>query len=156
MELFDIPRKEIPSRYSLEKSGVLVENYWGKGCGYRDILDKNIAKRVLKYLPSTTFTKNLDDADVDIRYITYNVKNSYTIDYHNDYCAATLIIYMYKDPDMIDRFYVDGNKVEGQWKCSSLSSPYKALLFNGYKEHGGVLVGDGVRNVLVIHFDSSY
>ena len=151
MELFDIPRRTIPSRYSLEKSGVLEENYWGKGCGFRSIQEPEIAKSVLKSLPSTKLTRSLDTEGADIRYITYNIKDSYTIDYHNDSCDATLIVYIYKDPEIIDRFYVDGKKVEGQWRRSSLSS-YKALLFNGYKEHGGVLVGDGVRKVLVIHF----
>jgi len=148
--LFDIPRRAIPSMYMLGKSGVLESDYWGKGCGFRSIQDSEIAKSILPYVP-TYLTKNLDFNSVDARYISYNVKDHYTISYHNDSCDATLIVYMYKDPEMTDRFYVDGTKVEGQWTRSSLSS-YKALIFNGHAEHGGVLIGDGVRKVLVLHF----
>jgi hypothetical protein len=149
--LFDIPRRAIPSMYMLGKSGVLEEDYWGKGCGFRSICEPEIAKSILHHIPETELTNNLDINSVDARYISYNVKDHYTISYHNDSCDATLIVYMYKDPDMIDRFYVDGEKVEGQWRRSSLSS-YKAMLFNGHAEHGGVLIGDGVRKVLVLHF----
>ena len=101
MELFDVSRRSIPSIYSLEKTGILEEDYWGKGCGFRSIQEPEIAKNILKNLPSTEFTRRLNTEGADIRYITYNIKDSYTIDYHNDSCDATLIVYIYKDGNLL-------------------------------------------------------
>ena len=149
MELFNIPRRAIPSMYMLGKSGQLEADYWGKGCGYRSIREPEIAKSILQYIPKTKLTKDLDC--VDIRYIIYNLTGKYTITTHNDSCDATIIVYMYKDPKIhTDDFHIDGKALLGQWSKNNYE--YRAVIFNGYSEHGGILEGFGQRKVLVLHF----
>ena len=151
MELFDIPRRAIPSMYMLGKSGKLESDYWGKGCGFRSIRDSEIAKSVLPHIPKTKLTKNLDLDRVDIRYITYNLNGRYTIATHNDYCDVTLIVYIYKDTAIhTDDFHIEGTKLLGQW--SKNNSSYRAIIFDGHSEHGCILEGVGQRKVLVFHF----
>ena len=151
MELFDIPREAIPSMYMLGKSGVLKSDYWGKGCGFRSIRDSIIVKSILPHIPKTKLTKNLDIDNVDIRYIIYNINGKYTISDHKDYCDATIIIYMYKNHKIhTDDFHIKGKKISGQW---SNNVGYRAIIFDGYSVHGGILEGEGQRKVLVLHFN---
>lgn len=157
-ETHTIPKKIIPTNFD----GKLKPEYWGKETNLTvvsKIIGVELFKKILSHIsPDKTILIQLPEADdvtpsnLVTHYIEYNINDTYEITRHHDGCSLTIIIYIYKDTDVKDEFYIDGEAYnEDRWNKNNDS--YKVLSFNGYIEHWGKLTGKGERKVLVFHYD---
>ena len=158
MENHTIPKNIIPKKLYGEYEPAM----WGEETTLI-IIPENIGVKIFKkvmshisldkktlpwpFLKDCVFTHSLTT-----HYIKYDISDTYEITKHNDSCNLTMIIYLYKDTNVKDEFYIDGNEcTEERWNINDDS--YAVLAFNGRTEHWGKLVGKGSRKVLVFHYN---
>ena len=155
-ETHTIPKKIIPTNFD----GEVKPGYWGRETNLT-VVSKTIGVKLFKKMLShISLDKTIMDSpeadDVTTsnlltHYIEYNINDRYEITRHHDNCTLTIIIYIYKDMNVKDEFYINDERYnENRW---NENDSYKVLAFNGYNEHWGKLTGKGIRKVLVFHYD---
>lgn len=83
-------------------------------------------------------------SDISVQKIVYDIKyGEYEIEEHIDTCENSYILYLNKDNEITDHFYVEKRKVLNMWKGNKL------LRFDSKKHHGKIY-GNGKREVLCI------
>ena len=153
-----IPRNIIPKKLY----GILEPPMWGKETTLLiipKIISVELFKTVMSHisLDKNTLMRLPKDCVVTpnsltTHYIKYDISDTYEITKHNDACNLTVIVYIYKDTNVKDEFYIDGNEcTEEKWNINDDS--YAVLAFNGHDEHWGKLEGKGSRKVLVFHYN---
>lgn len=134
-----------------EKRGDEHPDYWDDDSGFSEIIDQEgtIPERIISSLHSVDedFLARLRRKKYDIREIRYTRPTN--VEPHTDNCEFTIIVYLYKHPSIIDRFYIEGEHVDGLW--SEDEETCGVLVFNGYKEHWVEMEGEESREILVLH-----
>ena len=130
IEILNIPKSLVPSIEDLDEFSKhhLQKEYWGKETDMCEIKDCFREKDIWKFFQKSLIWGHLDTKDFSGHYITYNVDEEYVIDEHDDNMYATLLIYLEKDEEMEDEFWVEDHKIEGRWENDGEN--YQALLFD--------------------------
>ena len=86
-------------------------------------------------------------------YIKYNINKSYDLSPHNDGCKITIIIYLNKDQNIKENFYIENKLVkENYW--SENNDTYGCLVMwsddNEGANHYGKILGSGSREILCL------
>ena len=153
MAIVNVPRELIPSTEWLSSNGKLEDNFPVDGCSRRWLDDEIIVEDKILIFGAIDYPLNmliLDD--MNIQFIDMNIDGEHEINSHEDDCQGTLIIYLHKDEEIEDDFWVEDKKIEGRWDYDKHN--YKALLFEGNVEHHGFLRGTGKRQLLVFFFNT--
>lgn len=142
-KIFEIPKNIIPN---LEN-----ENKWEKfdeECNRRNVDLKHILKQIIDY---SNLKIEPNDMKTTVHHIIYNLKyGEYRIENHQDFCYYTLIVYLNRDDNIEDEFYINDVLVE---KHIPQIDNFRCTLFWGNSPHHGVINGIGKRQVLCFFFD---
>ena len=151
-EVFDIPKTLLPSIEELDKVSehIIERSYWGEETNMAHLEDFFVEEDVWQLFSESLICSNITIEDFQCQYIKYNIDGEYVIEKHMDNVYATLIIYLEKDRNIEDEFWVNDKKIEGRWKNND---NYQALFMIGYQPHNGILRGNGERKVLVFFFN---
>ena len=113
-----------------------------------------LVKSDIKYLYELTNLQfNINYNETVCHYIKYSINNKYSISKHKDYCKITIIVYLDKDPDIKEKFYIENNLLNiNPW--SKNTNTYGALVMWCKNDEGllhqGELIGSGKRNILCL------
>lgn len=159
-ETHTIPKAIFPNHFN----GHVKHGYWGKETTLTVVPKKvgiNLFKKVLSHISldktimDSPEVNDVTTSNLLTHYIEYNINDNYEITRHHDNCTLTIIIYISKDTDVEDEFYLKNERCnEHIWNWNENNS-YTVLAFNGYIEHWGKLTGKGERKVLVFHYDKN-
>ena len=142
-----IPKSIIPD----DLEGKLEDEVWGEETSLIVIpsdIGINIFKNIVSHLPLDIV---FDENNLTTHYIEYNIKKSYEITKHKDYCDITVLVYLDKDEDIKDTFYVCDKKCRKE-KWDIQENSYAVLAFNGWDDHWGNLKGTGFRSIMAFHY----
>ena len=142
--VYSIPKKIIP-RLPSPKEWEKYDEEFTRG----DIeLDNYILQDILLHNEiKVPFNK-----DYTVHRGIYNVNNEYEIEQHVDSSKYTLIVYLDKDPNITDEFWVSHKKVqESFW--SEDKEKYKCIIFWDNIPHKGNIFGKGKREILCFFWD---
>ena len=149
-KVFQIPQAIIPNLDEPDPKNYEWEIYDDE-CRRRT-LDNIASDDTIEKVLSLSGT-NFISTGKTVHHIKYTLKkNKYDITKHQDSCRFTVIIYLNKDNDVKDRFWVNNNEVkENLW--NSDKGKYKAIIFWGNADHHGEILGNGNREILCFFSD---
>ena len=138
-----------PAMWGEETTLIIIPKFIGIKIFKKVMSHISLDKNTLMRLPKDCVTT---PDNLTTHYIKYDISDTYEITKHDDGCNLTMIIYLYKDTNVKDEFYIDGKECkEERWNLNDNS--YGVLSFNGHDEHWGKLEGKGSRKVLVFHYN---
>ena len=144
--LFTIPANVISSCLAVLREHKFTDvDVYDKTTTRFTVTDKNIIDCIQPLCDCSNQTVNLNLAT--IHYIKYELNGNYEVTPHTDVCDNTIIIYMDKDPNIRENFYVENNMISGDslWK-------FRGLHMKNESKHWGHYSGKGVREVLCIFY----
>ena len=140
--LFNTPKKYIPQLSKLN-------GFWDKfdnNCFRKDVnLDINNIYSIIKCQP---YFVNEKIKNYTSHYIKYNISGAYKIEEHTDSSDITIIIYLSKDSNLADEFYVDNVNTKITWNNQKYN--YDSLIMWNNSKHYGKISGFGKRDILCL------
>jgi len=138
--LFTIPKNYIPKLSKLT-------NEWDKyddNCYRNNInIEKDVIYSIINCQPNL---KNCNIDNYTTHYIKYNITEKYTIDEHVDSSDITIIVYLNKDENIRETFYVNNINTKHNWRNNKYK--YHSLIMWNNPKHKGTITGSGKRNIL--------
>lgn len=120
---------------------------YDKDCIHYEIYSKDFKKQLFKKLnlpPHITLDIFMNS---EVRYIVYNIKNKYKLDYHDDNCDLTILIGLNKNSNINDNLTFGNIEARNKLWTNGM------MIFDGHLLHGGYINGNGSRNLLSIHIN---
>ena len=140
--LFTVPKNTIP-KLSLYKGD------WEKfdeHCFRKNVDLKS--KNIYSILKCQNLFQNYKIKNYTVHYIKYNICEYYSIEKHQDSCDITIIIYLNKEDNISDTFYVGDINIQNNW--SNHKNHYDSLIMWQNPMHHGEIIGNGKRDILCI------
>lgn len=149
--VYDINKSLIDECFKSTDLGKIEYCQYDEFCLHGEMkIEEDLVKRIYH---TTGLKQNIDVASTKVNHTQYNIEKIYELDSHLDYCPITLIVYLKKDPSVVDEFCVDKTHVtEERWNPQP--NHYTALVMWTVEkdgqgpEHEGYFKGKGYREVM--------
>ena len=149
--IFDIEKHKI-DKLICDKKNTLKWDKYDEHCHRAEI--KLPIDMINNIYQLTGLKYKIDVKQTLCHYVKYDVNSQYMIDKHDDHCKITVLIYLSKDDNIVDKFLIEDTLVNTNKCWNTEKNLYGCVCMWSDDEFGPVhsveITGKGLREILCV------